>query len=57
MPVVKTESGTKHFPYTKSGKSAAKKAMLKKMVQSKGKKGDSATPGGKYSFLKKFAKK
>ena len=26
MPIVKTESGVKHFPYTKAGKKAAKKA-------------------------------
>ncbi len=50
MPIVEG----KHFPYTKSGKAAAKRAALKKMVSSKGKSdGDS----GKYSFLKKFGKK
>lgn len=30
MPVVKTKSGIKHYPYTKKGKEMAKK-MAKKM--------------------------
>lgn len=42
----------KKFPYTKSGKAAAKKALLKKIVQSKGKK-----KGGKPDFMANFAKK
>ena len=58
--------GGKKFQYTKAGKASAKKAMLKKMVAKHGKKpmmmkGDieekDEKVGGKYSFLKKFAKK
>ena len=66
MPTVKTGDTIKHFPYTKSGKAAAKKAVLKNLIKAKGGKGkeggesnpeEKSEVGGKYSFLKKFAKK
>ena len=29
MPIVKTKSGVKHYPYTKKGREAAKRARIK----------------------------